>query len=109
MKPYAEAFYKSSAWQQARDAYASSQGGLCERCREQGIITPGEIVHHITHITPKNIKDPNITLNFDNLMLLCRDCHSYIHSGNIKRFKVDAIGRVIEWYDLAPGETAPGR
>lgn len=107
MKEYAESFYKSEAWKKARATYAKSVGGLCERCKAQGIISPGEIVHHITHITPDNITDPNITLNFDNLMLLCRDCHSFMHTGNVKRYKVDGFGRVIEWYDFQPGETAP--
>ena len=70
MQQYAETFYKSFAWQQCRDSYARSVGYLCEECG-----AAGEIVHHIKHITPDNINDPNITLGFDNLQLLCRDCH----------------------------------
>ena len=65
MQQYAETFYKSFAWQQCRDSYARSVGYLCEECG-----AAGEIVHHIKHITPDNINDPNITLGFDNLQLL---------------------------------------
>lgn len=107
MKDYAESFYKSKAWQKTRDAYAKSVGNLCERCLAHGYYTPGEIVHHKIHITPQTIKDPNIALNFDNLQLLCRKCHSDIHTGNVKRYKVDGFGRVIEWYDFEPGEISP--
>jgi len=55
---------------------------------------PGEIVHHKIHLTPENIHDPKIALNFDNLQLLCRDCHGKIHAKHQKRYKVDALGRV---------------
>ena len=72
MKPYAEAFYKSKAWTDCREAYARSVGGLCERCLRDGRFTAGEIVHHKTHITPENITDPRVTLSWDNLELVCR-------------------------------------
>lgn len=93
MQPYAEGFYKSKAWRACRDSYARSQRGLCELCLKQGLMTPGEAVHHITHITPDNINDPSITLNPDNLMLLCRDHHAMMHK-QTKRYKVDAYGRI---------------
>lgn len=73
-KDYAVKFYKSKAWKRVRQAYFNSQFGLCERCGE-----PGEIVHHKTYITPENIHDPEITLNFNNLELLCQDCHNKEH------------------------------
>lgn len=87
-------FYKTTAWKSCRDAYASSVGGLCEKCYAAGRIVPGEIVHHMTHLTTQNIHDPNIALNWDNLVLLCRDCHGDEHRKNKKRFKVDAMGNV---------------
>lgn len=92
MQEYAERFYKSRAWRECRDAYIKSVGGLCERCLERGLYTPGEIVHHKKHITPDNIDDPTVTLNWDNLMLVCRNCHGELHGG--KRCKVDEFGRV---------------
>ena len=60
----------------------------------KGIIRTGEIVHHKIELTPDNIHNPDITLNFDNLQLLCRDCHAAVHKPE-KRFKVDELGRVI--------------
>lgn len=74
MKPFAEKFYKSAAWQKCRDAYFASKFGLCERCGK-----PGLIVHHKIKLTPKNINDPNATLSWDNLELLCLECHNREH------------------------------
>ena len=68
--------YKSKAWQKCRDAYYISRFGICERCGG-----PGVIVHHKIPITDKNIWDPNITLNFDNLELVCIECHNKEHFG----------------------------
>ena len=93
MKLYATAFYKSRAWQNCAKAYAKSKGGLCERCLKDGKVTAGVIVHHKVHITPQNILDPTVTLNWDNLELVCRDCHAKEH-GVKRRYRVDECGRV---------------
>ena len=95
MKPYAEAFYKSKEWKACRAAYVKSVGGLCERCLASGLIVPGVIVHHKIHITPENISDPSIVLDFNNLQLLCSKCHGQIHSDNPKRYRIDGAGRVL--------------
>lgn len=94
MKEYAERFYSSNTWKACREQYRKSKRYLCERCLERGVIKPGEIVHHRIQITPDNIGIPEITLNPENLMLVCRDCHAELH-GNKKRYKVDELGRVI--------------
>lgn len=95
MKQYAEKFYKSRAWQQTRDAYSASVNHLCEKCLAQGLVTPGEIVHHIRPITRDNISNPEITLSWDNLQLLCRPCHEKIHRRTPKRYIIDECGHVI--------------
>lgn len=94
MKDFAKSFYKSPAWQNARKSYMKSVGGLCEKCRKAGIYKAGEIVHHKIHITPDNIDDPDITLNWDNLELLCRECHYLMHNDSKRRYIVDASGKV---------------
>ena len=93
MNPERKVLYNSKAWQRCRIAYAKSKGGLCERCLAKGIYKPGEIVHHKIHLTEENYSDPSVALNFDNLQLLCRDCHAQMH--NSKRYRVDELGRVI--------------
>lgn len=79
-KDYAKQFYQSAQWRKTRDAYADSVYWLCERCyKNKGLIHQGDIVHHIVHITPENIDDPNVTLNWDNLEFVCREEHNRIH------------------------------
>lgn len=74
-KEYANAFYHSKKWKHCRESYISHRisidGGICEECRER----IGYIVHHKKHIDKKNIDNPDITLNFENLQYVCKDCH----------------------------------
>ena len=79
MKEYAKSFYTGETWIRCRKAYAKSVGGLCERCLAKGLYTPGKVVHHKIHLTPENISDPDIALGWENLELLCMDCHAYRH------------------------------
>ena len=78
-KDFARSFYSSKAWQDCRNEYAKSVHHLCENCMRKGIYRPGVIVHHIEELTPMNIHRPEVTLNFDNLELLCRECHAEQH------------------------------
>lgn len=94
MKVWAKWFYNSDAWEKTRDAYFEHAAGLCEDCKEAG-----EIVHHIVHLTPQNIHDPKITLSWDNLKLVCRECHSKYHPKNKnkrnERYSVDEKGNIL--------------
>lgn len=95
MKEYAKIFYKSQAWKDTRAAYAKSKGYLCEVCLAKGIYRSGDIVHHKIHLSPENIADPSVSLNWDNLQLVCRDCHAQLHDNKQRRYKLDELGRVI--------------
>lgn len=95
MKDYARGFYKGKEWKQCRAAYTKAARGLCEHCLSRGIIKAGKIVHHKIHIDPDNIQDPTITLDFNNLELVCMDCHAELHKGErARRYKLDELGRV---------------
>ena len=74
MKPFAHRFYKSRTWKDCREAYFISQHGICEQCG-----AGGKIVHHTEELTPQNIDDPTVTLNWEVLQLLCQDCHNQEH------------------------------
>jgi 5-methylcytosine-specific restriction endonuclease McrA len=63
-------FYNSKVWRKTRGLYFNSKHGLCEICG-----SVGEEVHHIVPLTRKNLNNERITLDFDNLMLLCKQCH----------------------------------
>lgn len=94
-RDFAKSFYSSRAWTDCRNAYAKSVGGLCERCLAHGIYRPGEIVHHKCYISPDNVNDPTVTLNWENLELLCREHHAEEHEGRKQRYRLDALGRVV--------------
>lgn len=94
MREFAKTFYKSQAWKKCRESYAKSQGYICETCAKKGLYTPGEIVHHIVELTPQNINDPRVSLNFDNLRLVCRKCHAEEHKHH-RRYVIGANGEII--------------
>ena len=91
-KRFAHEFYKSWPWIKCARAYKASVGGMCERCWSKGLLVPGVEVHHKVHLTPENLNDPEIALNWDNLELLCKDCHLEEH--NRTRWRADELGHV---------------
>lgn len=93
-KEFARGFYSSEAWNRCRAAYKKSVGGLCEQCLMSGMINPGEIVHHKVPLTPFNVEVPEVTLNWQNLELLCREHHAEMHRKCKKRYSVDEFGKV---------------
>ena len=85
-------FYSSPAWKNLRKVVIKERGGLCEICLKKGIYKAAVLVHHIVPVTSENVSNPEITLNTENLMALCADCHAAIHS--TRRYKVDENGHV---------------
>ena len=101
-KEWAKWFYKSKEWLECRAAYILSVHGLCERCLSKRKYKPGHIVHHIIHLTPGNINNPEITLSWDNLEYVCLGCHNEEH-GVGKAEDVTREGlRFNEFGDLLP-------
>lgn len=103
-KEFAKAFYKSRKWQACRKSYISNRimidGGLCELCGE----IPGIELHHKTSLNISNINDVDITLNHENLMFLCKDCHFNVHKEEIlKKFEMAKKPRMLNknrlWFD----------
>jgi len=74
-KDYAKAFYNSKAWIACKNGYMQSQHYICERCGD--IAT---VCHHKIHLTPENIHDPYITLNWERLEAVCITCHNLEHN-----------------------------
>lgn len=96
-KEFARSFYSSKQWQECRNEYAAMRGHLCENCLAKGIINSGEIVHHRIEIDPVTIEKPEVALNFDNLVLLCRECHAEQHKKYSKdrRYLIGDNGEII--------------
>lgn len=100
MKTYtaaAKQFYRSTQWERTRVLYIQHVDGLCERCRAAGVYTPGKVVHHKTYLNDEKLRDASIALSFDNLELLCQDCHNkeHHHSEPGRRYAFDANGGII--------------
>lgn len=72
-------FYNSKDWLQLSDHIRKTSFHICHDCGKPN----SKEVHHIQPVTESNVMDPNITLNPDNLVLLCNDCHNRRHN----RFK----------------------
>ena len=83
-------FYKSLAWQIARTVKIEATQGKCERCG--GV---GEEVHHKIPLTVDNVDDALISLNQENLELLCRQCHNSEHNRFSKQQQFDEDGNLI--------------
>lgn len=100
-KEYAYNFYHGEAWKRCRLGYISHRraidGGMCEVCGEAA----GYIVHHKKPITARTINDPAITLSFDNLQFVCKNCHDKIHEHcgreiiRERRYVFDAAGNPV--------------
>ena len=99
-KDFAKRLYKSAAWRRSRDGYIRERiaidGGLCECCGER----LGYIVHHKKALTPLNINDPEVTLNWANYSYECKPCHD-LHEGHgvgnyaLPLVSFDAEGNVV--------------
>lgn len=88
----AKRFYSSKKWQDCRNAYGASKHWLCERCLQKGLYNQGEVVHHKRYIDDTTLYDDRVTLNFDNLELLCWSCHEKEHKGKVRRYEVNDAG-----------------
>jgi len=84
-------FYGSHRWTKCRNAYFVAVYGLCEKCG-----APGEIVHHKEPICLNDLKH-NIdkVFGWDNLELVCRQCHELAHSKRIDGLTFDDNGDIV--------------
>ena len=68
------------AWKRIRDSYVS-QHPLCEQCLKEGRLVETEEVHHRKPLAEGG------THARDNLIALCKSCHSKIHAERGDRWK----------------------
>lgn len=90
-REFSKKFYNSKQWIKCRELYKQSVNGLCERCLSKGKYVLGDEVHHKIHLSPNNINNPDITLNWDNLELLCMSCHSIHHMSIYSPLREDVM------------------
>ena len=89
-------FYNSRLWRTSKNQVWLKQNLLCAICNKPVYVDgisewiPKEhrrtgIVHHIEHLTDTNVYDDNISLNIDNLIGVCKECHENLHHTNIAK------------------------
>ena len=78
-------FYKSPEWLALRGIIMAECHGECQWCRERGIISKAETVHHVqwvkTHpelAMSRTYRDEYGEIK-QNLIPLCHDCHDRAH------------------------------
>lgn len=68
-----------SEWRRIRNRYISRHP-LCERCEQEGRLTPATEVHHIAPLADAGTNDD------ENLMSVCKSCHAILDE-NHKNFR----------------------
>ena len=76
-------FYKSKLWIKTRENALRRDNYLCVKCGKCA-----EVVHHVIHLNLDNVDDPSISLNLDNLISLCAECHFDAHRGEHCRGRI---------------------
>ncbi|MEG3040885.1 MAG: HNH endonuclease signature motif containing protein [Clostridium sp.] len=72
-------FYSTTAWIELRRNLIIDNKMTCDKCKEVFLDTSKLIGHHIKELTQDNINDTNITLNKENIEIICHECHNKEH------------------------------
>ena len=75
--PERQAFYQSDEWKSAVSKIWKRDLARCRRCG----IERTTMAHHIHHIKSFSTY-PDLRSDLDNLVLLCAECHRWVHSKN---------------------------
>lgn len=77
-----KSFYASEEWVTLRLLLINERGNRCEHCKQIIPRSKDLIGHHKIELTPENVHDRMISLNPENIEIICFDCHNKEH----KRF-----------------------
>lgn len=102
-------FYNSKVWKTLKKDIWLRQNCLCGICYKPVYVDgiskwiPKDqrrtgIVHHKEHLNDINVYDDNISINPDNLIGVCKDCHELIHHQDQvvrKGYSFDENGNII--------------
>ena len=72
-------FYNSKPWRDLAYKLKIQANGKCNGCGDTVLDTKYLIAHHKIELNEGNIYNPEVTLNPDNIEVLCHDCHNKKH------------------------------
>jgi predicted kinase len=75
-----KSFYASEKWITFRLGLINERGTKCSRCGERIAKSKDLIGHHKIELTPENVHDYMISLNPEQVDLVCFDCHNKEHN-----------------------------
>ena len=73
--PKRQAFYSSLEWNMVCQKVWRRDKATCQRCEKKKTNTDEFHIHHIISFSVEKLR-----LDLDNLILLCKDCHHFVHS-----------------------------
>jgi 5-methylcytosine-specific restriction endonuclease McrA len=86
-------FYQSKEWTTLRTKILQEHHYECLHCRQHGIITKAQTVHHVNHVKDR----PDLALTqhimdddgnrIDNLIPLCNQCHNKEHPEKLLKYR----------------------
>lgn len=102
-------FYHSKRWKEVKNNIWLKQNLLCGICGKPVYVDgisewiPKDkrrigIVHHIEHLNNINVYDDNISVNENNLIGVCKECHEREHHPDIanrKEYMFDDGGNIV--------------
>lgn len=78
-------FYKTTAWLKKRQEILQRDNFECQQCKERGMQTQAQTVHHIIHLR----EDKSLSLTDSNLLSVCNTCHNELHPEKLKKYHTD--------------------
>jgi hypothetical protein len=84
MRSRFQSFYESKQWRRFREVILlermGNEGIICESCSNVILRRGNAHLHHITELTPENVDDVMVSMNPDNIKVVCARCHNLEHS-----------------------------
>lgn len=80
-------FYNSIDWVKFRMLIIAERGLICQKCGKVIAHEREAQIHHKIELTLDNVNNPEVTLNPDNVLVICHSCHDKIHErfGNVSK------------------------
>jgi len=77
-----QSLYSSQEWSEVTKKVWKRDNAKCQRCNKE---KENEVEFHIHHIIPFEVEEKR--MDIDNLILLCKECHNWVHSSKNKNNK----------------------